>query len=98
MSLTPFYANYPKEGAVKTESMCLLERRVWDAMAGVPLDSIADPHQLTDEQKFSVAVAAGVRIESSSYVDGKLTLTTEPCGVVHDGRGFQVYVKAKRQC
>lgn len=45
---------------------------------------------LTEDQKFSLAVIAGVKFESK-FEDGKLKMTTEPCSVVWDGQGYVVY-------
>lgn len=57
----------------------------------------ADPDEpLTEHQKFAIAYAAGVRF-TSTYENGVLTMTTEPCGIVHDGRRWVVTRKAKPQ-
>lgn len=81
----PFYVHSCRE----------LENRIWKSMLIEPLEGITDPSHLSEEQKFALAILSGARIESSSYQDGKLTFTTEPCGIVHDGNGFCVYVRSR---
>ena len=51
---------------------------------------------LTNDQQFAIAVLAGARF-SSTYDDGKMVMTTEPCNVVHDGRQWVVTSMARPQ-
>jgi hypothetical protein len=55
-----------------------------------------DDIELTEAQKFSLAIMAGANIETSKYENGRLTMTTEPCGVVKVGNQWQVYTKARK--
>jgi hypothetical protein len=50
---------------------------------------------LTNEERFAIAVLAGARILTFSPPDasGKCTATTEKCSITEDGKGgFNVYV------
>lgn len=50
-----------------------------------------DPLQLTDRQKFAVALLHGVPMGESRIEKGRLVLTLEPCGIaVQDGH-YSVY-------
>lgn len=93
--MTPFYLQYVEGVDGSSGKLVSLEQRIWKLTMVEPLESISNPSQLSEEQKFSLAVLGGARIESTSYQDGKMTFTTEPCGIVHDGNRFCVYVRSR---
>ncbi len=50
-----------------------------------------DPNQMTEDEKFTICVAAGCAIQSYVRVDGSWGIRTMyPCGVAHDGEKYIV--------
>lgn len=68
----------------------------WQYMIDVAKSAPMDREtELTEAQKFAVALISGVPIEKAEFVDGKYTVTLAPCAVAWDGRKMQVFCKEK---
>lgn len=65
-----------------------------DLVRSIPLGKEVE---LTEEQKFAVALISGVPIEKTELVDGKYTVTLQPCAVVWNGGKIEVKTLAKDQ-
>ena len=69
------------------DKICVEQTKKWLAAAEGAMGKAVE--DLTEDERFSVAWMAGVRIETGldGIVDGRMAMTTEPCCIVARGDG-----------
>ena len=58
----------------------------------------AGPRELSESEKFAVAIIGGARIESSDIEGNSMTFKTEKCGISWDGERFIVALYPRVTC